>query len=973
MRLLISCFLFFTSVIATAQKGTISGKVVDAKTGETLIGVSVIVENASPIQGAITDFDGNFVIPNVVAGKHKVTLRYIGYASKTLENIEVPAAGVATLNVILETGDTKLKEVEITAKASRETQSAIFVMQKNSSIIQSGISSEDMKRSPDRSSSEVLRRVSGATIQDGKFAVIRGLADRYNMALLNNAILPATEPDRKAFAFDIFPSNILDNIIIMKTAQPDLPSEWAGGLIQLNTRDIPEKSFFNVTIGQTFVEQSTFKPYNSYEGSKTDFLGFDNGTRTLSKQFPSILDFNTKTNDVERKELGTSLLNKSWKVNKNNLAYPGQSLQLSGGYAWRNKDIQLGAIAALSYSNNLRYTSATRNRQDADGSPYLSYQDKIYNNSVTSALLGNFSLVLKNKHRISWKNSFTVNSDDNTVQRSGVSYFSSVETKRTNLEFISSRVYSTTLTGDHLFGKKEFKLRWNGGLVLMNRDQPQTRRYSYDRPYISDSVGAPNQNTGAFILNLPKTGTSADPKYGAMFYSKLKEKIYNGAVDFSAPFKIGSKKQLVKLGAYYQNRSRDFEARNLFVGKAGYSTFSTTELAQSVEAIINQENMANGKIKLYQVANATDKYSAVSNTYAAYAMMENTASHWFKAVWGFRFEYFTQKLTTANNIQTIGNPDGTISQKFIDTSYTQNYFSGAYKADTNGKVTPVFPLLPSVNLIFKLNENMNLRTSYSQSMSRPEFREVAPFRYYDFVNEFEMIGNENLLQTFIHNADLRYEWFMGKGQVLNASVFYKRFTNTIELAARSGSGTDLYEYANAAKADLIGAELEVRKNFAFVSPKLEDLSITANLAYIYSQVDLTNVKNTPADELKRPMQGQSPYIINLGLSYQNQKIGFGANLLYNQTGNRLYATGVDNNPAWYEHWRPLLDLQISQKFWKDRFTVRLTCSDLIAKPTVFYQNVGELGKNREYNKGKDYVVRQVNNYRSYFLQLSFAF
>ncbi len=974
MRLLISCFLFLTTTVATAQKGTISGKVVDAKTGETLIGVSVIVENVHPIQGAVTDFDGNFVIPDVTAGKHKVTLRYVGYAPKTLENVEVPVAGVVTLNTILETGDTKLKEVEITAKASRETQSAIFVMQKNSSIIQSGISSEDMKRSPDRSSSEVLRRVSGATIQDGKFAVIRGLADRYNMALLNNAILPATEPDRKAFAFDIFPSNILDNIIIMKTAQPDLPSEWAGGLIQLNTRDIPEKSFFNITIGQTFTEQSTFIPYYSYEGSKTDFLGFDNGTRILPKNFPSALEFNNKTSDVQRRQLGTSLLDKSWGVNKNKLAYPGQSLQLSGGYAWRGKDVQFGAIAALSYGNNLRYTSATRNRQDGDGSPYLSYQDKIYNNSVTSALIGNFSVVIKNKHRISWKNAYTINSDDNTVQRSGVSYFSSVETKRTNLEFISSRVYSTTLSGEHVFGKKEFKLRWNGGLVLMNRDQPQTRRYSYDRMYNADSAGAPNTNTAPFLLNLPKTGS--DPKYGAMFYSKLSERIYNASVDFTAPFKIGSKKQLFKTGVYYQNRSRDFEARNLYVRKV--ATFKDSVLALPVDAIINSANMESGAIKLEQVAFPTDQYHAVSNTYAAYVMMENTASHWFKAVWGFRFEYFTQTLRTANKytIDFVENPDGSVTQtgRFIDTSYTKNYFSGAYKTDSNGgNVKPLFPLLPSVNLIFKLNENMNFRTSYSQSMSRPEFREVAPFRYYDFVNEFELIGNENLLQTFIHNADLRYEWFMGKGQVVNASVFYKRFTNTIELAAKSGGGVDVYQYSNAEKADLIGAELEVRKNFAFITPKLEDLAFTANLAYIYSQVDLTNVKNTPADEMKRPMQGQSPYIINLGLSYQNRKIGFGANLLYNQTGDRLYATGISGNPAWYEHWRPLLDLQISQKFWKDRFTVRLTCSDLIAKPTIFYQNVGELGKNREYNKGKDYIVRQVNNYRSYFLQLSFAF
>lgn len=971
MRLFtVLCFtlLFLSSY---AQKGTISGKVADAKTGETLIGVSVIIENSSPIQGTVSDFDGNFVIENITAGKQKITLKYVGYAAKTLE-VNITAGNITAVNTVLDQGNTDLKEVVIESKASRETQSAIFVMQKNSSIIQSGISSEDIKRSPDRSSSEALRRVSGATIQDGKFAIIRGLADRYNMAMLNTTILPATEPDRKAFAFDIFPSNILDNIIIMKTAQPDLPSEWAGGLIQLNTRDIPEKSFFNVSIGQTFTEQSTFKPYNTYTGSSTDFLGYDNGSRLLSKNFPSVLDWRNVTAD-QRKELGMDVLRKNrWGVNQKKLAYPGQSLQLSGGYALRKDEVQFGAVLALSYSNNIRYTSATRNRKDADGAPYLSFHDNIYNNSVTAAVLGNFSVLIKGKHRISWKNNFTINSDDNTTERSGISYISSTETKRTNLEFISARVFSTNLIGEHVFGKKDYKLRWNGGIVLMNRDQPQTKRYTYDRPYYEDPLTGENSNTSPFKLNLPNT--SADPKYGAMFYSKLTEKIYNGGIDFTAPFQIGSKKQSFKTGVYYQNRSRDFDARLLFARAATPTSFSDSVLQLPVDAVINVQNMENGSIKLDQIGQPTDKYHASSNTYAAYVMMENNASHWFKAVWGFRLEYFTQGLTTATRYKYVSNLDGTISQQYVDTTYSQAYFSGAYKTDSNGRnMQAVFPLLPSVNLIFKLNENMNIRTSYSQSMSRPEFREVAPFRYYDFINEIELIGNPNLLQTFIHNVDLRYEWFQEKGQVLNASVFYKHFTNTIELAAKSSGGTDVYEYSNAAKADLIGAEIEVRRNFGFITPKLEDLVLTANLAYIYSEVDLTNVINTATDELRRPMQGQSPYIINLGLAYFNPKIGFGVNVLYNQTGDRLYATGIVKNPAWYEHWRPLLDLQISQKFWKDRFTVRLTCSDLIAKPTIFYQNEGDLGKHREYNKGKDYIVRQINNYRSYFLQLSFAF
>lgn len=267
---------------------------------------------------------------------------------------------------------------------------------------------------------------------------------------------------------------------------------------------------------------------------------------------------------------------------------------------------------------------------------------------------------------------------------------------------------------------------------------------------------------------------------------------------------------------------------------------------------------------------------------------------------------------------------------------------------------------------------MNLRASYSQSMSRPEFREASPFAYYDFLRDVNLTGNVNLLQTFIHNADLRYEWFLGKGQSINASVFYKHFTNTIELTSMAAGGVPQFLYNNSGKAYLAGAEIEVRKNFGFASKKLEDLVFVANLSYIYSRVDLRNVKNNNSDEQMRPMQGQSPYIVNLGLNYMHSKTGTGASLLYNHVGQRLYATGEVGNPAWYEHWRPLLDFQISQKFWKDRGMVRFTISDLIASKSIFYQNA-EPGKNREYNKGSDAVVLSQKNYRTYSVQVSFNF
>jgi TonB-dependent receptor len=974
LTLFVALSLFM--VQSYAQHGTLSGKVVDGKSGETLIGASVIVDDNATI-GAATDLDGNFTIPKVPAGVHKVRVNYIGYQPKEETGVLVKANEVANLYLSLMEDAVNLKEAVVTATVTkRDNESAVVVMQKNSTVIQSGISAEEMKRSPDKSSSDVLRRVSGATIQDGKFAIIRGLADRYNMAMLNNVLLPSTEPDRKSFAFDVFPSNILDNIIVMKTGQPNLPSEWAGGLIQLNTRDIPEKNFFNVSYGISFNEGITFKPFKTYEGSKTDFLGFDNSVRPLPKNFPGLVALNdlklTGNNDTLR-SLGKTLNNSSWRVKEKKVAYPGQSIQMSGGFALRKNDVQFGGVFALSYANNLQYSEGTRTRYDFGGEIYYDYNDDRYNNSVSAALLANLGVVIKNNHKISWKNIYTVNSDNTVYEREGISIFSSTEQRRTALEFISAKVFTSNLSGEHILGKNKMKWKWNGGIVQINRDQPKTMRYSYERFYSSNEPMGPNTVTDPFLYQIQNGGS--DPKLSAMFNSKLGERVYNAGTDFSIPFEIKGRKQAVTVGYSFQQRTRNFEARNLFFDLSS-SSFDSVLLSPNVDDIINQQNFENGKLILNQVSFPSDIYTAKSQQHGAYVMMENSIGEKFKAVWGFRFESFRQQLTAPTNIDFEVIPQDPeppiIKTKLTDSTYTKQYFSGAYKTDSVGNVKTIFPLLPSVNLIYKLNEEMNLRASYSQSMSRPEFRENSPFVYYDFLRDVNLTGNVNLLQTFIHNADLRYEWFLGKGQSINASVFYKHFTNTIELTNMAAGGVPQFNYSNSGTAYLVGAELEVRKNFGFITKKAEDLVFVANLSYIFSRVDLRNVKNNSSDEQVRPMQGQSPYVINLGLNYVHPTVGTGVSLLYNQVGQRLYATGEVGNPAWYEHWRPLLDFQISQKFWKNKGMVRFTVSDIIAAKTIFYQNE-VLGKERQYQKGKDAVVLSQKNFRTYSINVSFNF
>lgn len=963
LYLLISLFI---SNILWAN-GTLSGKVVDGKTGETLIGVSVLVENTS--YATVTDLDGNYLINDIAAGTYTVVYKYIGYENFTANNIVIRNNENTTQNVVLNTGEINLKTVEVKAQVKRESASAVYLIQKNSTIIQSGISSEDIKKSPDRNTGEALKRVSGASLQDGRFAIIRGLSDRYNNAMLNENLLPSTEPDRKTFAFDIFPANIVDNILILKTAQPDMPSEFAGGIVQINTKSIPEKNFFNATYGISFIEQTTFKRYNAYAGSKTDFLGIDN-KRALPSTFPSAINLHNlqvSYADAARQEvikINSQLINQNWATNQK-IATPNQSLQLSGGFNKKWKNISVGAVMALSYNYATKNTMGERNRQEINGTPYYNFTDIKSNISTNTAVLANFSLIIKNNHKINFKNLFTINSDNNTIERTGTSFVNNVAVKRTSLEFITNQVINTGINGNHYFEKEKIKLNWNGGFILVKRNQPNTRRFSYEKN-LNDTL--PYQYISG----------AQDPLLSSMFYSNLNEKVLNAGFDVSNELKMFSKKDNIKVGMFYQNRNRDFNARTFYAYVNNHSLDTL-----GVENIITPQNYNLGNISVIQQNFEQGLiYKAQSNLTAAFVMFTNNFTPKLKAVWGFRMEYFNQQMNIPNKQIDTSYYDpinGVVTvYKTVDSIYTTKYFSGISKSDTNG--APIldkhgiqksnFPLLPSINLIYSLNETMNLRFSYGQTITRPEFRELSAFHYFDFVADAGLSGNSKLQQTLIHNFDLRYEYFMGKGQVFNATFFAKKFTNTIEQTAIANGSSQEFQYNNAQSAFLVGAEIEFRKRLDFIHKSLIDLQFISNFAYIYSSVDVSKIKNNAGDESKRSMQGQSPFIINLGLMYQHPKIGFGATVLYNQIGHRLIAIGEVGNPSWYENSRPILDLQFSQKVGK-YLTFKLTFSDLIAMPQLFYQNAANTPKS--YQKGKDFIVRKEQNYRGYNFQLNFSF
>lgn len=919
--LLLPVFLCLFAAVLTAQNGTIAGKIIDKQNSETLIGCSVKFETGTG--GAISDIDGNFRIGNVPPGVHKITINYTGYQSKTIEGIVVKAGEVTTVDVVMEEPNlgTSIAEVIIVARTSRESQTALTILQKNSPVIADGISSETIKRTPDRTTGDVLRRVSGAAIQDGRFAVIRGLNDRYNVAMVNGALMSSTEPDRRAFSFDIFPSALLDNLLIYKTAAPDLPGEFAGGAIIINTKDIPEKNFLNASVSTGLNTITTFKPFRQQPSGSTDWLGIDDGTRALPAAMPATRNEYLSLPKAQRYDVARSFSN-TWALQPVSDARPNFGAQINAGLLKEIHDqSSFGASFGLTYNNTLRYQDFSRMDYDQGGQLY-SFNDNQYNNSVLLGALANFGYTINRNHKLVFQNTYTVNTDNNVFMRDGLETTEETQLQSRAVEFTQTTLLTSKLGGEHVFGEKKFKLNWGAGVNQIERDAPDQRRFLYRRPVPTPGDEQP------FTIFVPLGG--ADPYRMGRTYLNLMEKVYNANVDFSVPFALLGEKQTLKIGGLLQQKQRDFSGRLLGIVKS--QTIVTPGLMQQpIETIFDDRNFGPDGFELDDITSNSDRYDANSDLLAGFAMLQNTFGK-LKMNWGVRYENFEQRLNSFD----VRNQPVNIDLK------TPN-------------------VLPSFNLTYALKENQNLRLCGSKTVSRPEFRELAPFTFFDFVTQTLVLGNPQLKPASIYNADLRYEFYPGENQLFSASLFYKHFNNPIEqIVASSGATSRTRTYSNVTSAENYGIELEARYKLGFIHPAFDNVTAFGNLSLIRSKLDLskTNVPNP-----NRPLQGQSPYVANAGLTVNLPAFGMNTTLVYNVVGDRVFEVGYFGYADVYERHRNLLDWQLSKRLG-DRLELKLNWQDILSPDMIYYQDNEADGKFLEKPTDNaatpnDYLIQRV--------------
>jgi outer membrane receptor protein involved in Fe transport len=887
------CVLVLSFTISFAQeKGSIRGKVIDAGTGESIIGATVVIENTTT--GTITDFDGNYSI-DLKPGTYNIKISFISYETQKFTDIAVSPGDVKIINANLKEATTELEEVVIKARARQKTEAALMVMQRKSASLMDGISSEQIAKLSDSDAAAALKRVTGVSVQGGKYVYVRGLGDRYTKITLNGAEIPGLDPEKNTVQMDIFPSNIIENIVVHKTFTPDIPGESTGGHVDVVTKDFPNQFTLMASTSIGYNSQASFNDqFLTYEGSKTDWLGYDNGARTIPDRAAKAIDrlieedknqiLRTTFTDQELNEITNSFNNimaperKAGFLNHSHKFAIGNQTKLFGK--------TLGYNLGLSYSRDFEYYedgnysfNSDPNYDKVENSyntpvPREALSDDRGTESVGIAGLLNLNYKLSNNHKIGFR--FIKNQSGKKIARykEGIFNYENTDAQERNLGYLERGFNSYQLHGKHVFqGLNKLLMSWVGSFTDMKQDEPDLRFWIN---LIDENIDPPYKL---------KTNTSP-----IRFYREMNEYSINGKLDFELPIYIVRPSKLKFGGAYlYKDRGMDENSFALNYTNQQYNGDISQYLSQRV---ISQDNALDDSAYYY----TSDYESSLINSYTAYQqviseyVMLDIPVDKFRIVTGLRFEQFNQNVENQINSN--------------DDQYNE------FNQDN-------FDVLPSLNITYSITEAMNIRGGVSQTVARPVFKEIGT-NYYDYKTGFLYRGNPELKRSLITNLDIRWEWFMARGEKIALSGFYKSFKDPIEqqLDPQKEKNPELV-YFNAPDAQLRGVELEFRKKLSFIS-LLENFTIGGNFTIVNSEITKDDEtykyekQGDPDRDKTRPMFGQAPWIINGYLGYENQKLNLSSNLGFNHTGPKLFMITLFGTPYVYEQKEPSLTWNISK-------------------------------------------------------------
>lgn len=906
---LTAIFIFITNTLF-AQSGSVRGIITDKLNGETLIGSNVTIEGTT--LGSVTDADGRFNIEKVPAGTYNIKVSYVGYQSELIRDVVVKAGELTTINHKMGADVKVLQEAQITSTRITNTENAVLAEMRKAEQVVVGVSSQQISKTQDRNASEVIRRLPGVTIMEDRFIVVRGLADRYNTVLLNDAIAPSAEPDKKAFSFDMIPSNMLDRIMIYKTGAPELPGEFAGGVVKVYTKNMPDDDF--ITAGYTIGVRSntTFRNFNRASQSNTDWLGFDNQSRDLPASFPETVAGMSSAQQVEL----AKLLPNTW-IAKEQSAPVDSRFNLGFAKKFNLGKIKAANITGINY-NDIYETREANNYNYNQFDIENNLSDTIYNffdvtniNRVSLGVMSNFSLLFNERHKLEFRNLYNQSGSNGTTIRTGYNLEEGNDVRNYAFRYFERQIYSGQLSGMHDFNHEHTRINWTAGYSFTHTNEPDYRRIRTFRSLVD--------NLPDYFVQVNTTASQAD---AGRFYSRLNENSAMAALNLEQDIKelAPGRKIKVRTGFYLENKNRDFSARWLAYTKSRIDLFNNDLLQLPINELFEPQNFNDTTgLKIDEGTNGTDRYTANNLLAAGYIGTSWPLTEKLVLSGGVRVEYNRQQLQSADN---NGRP-----------------------LEVNN---PILSILPSFNTSLNISERALVRLAYARTINRPEFREIAPFAYYDFIFNNVMFGNPDLKTPSIDNVDLRYEYYPAAGELISLGTFFKHFINPIEQYFRPGAGsggTRNFQFDNAPSAISTGIEVEMRKSLEpiFKTGLLSRFSIGANASYIFSRVSLG--KQAVGQERTRIMMGQSPYVINTGLYYSKSESRLQFNIQYNVIGRRLFVVGTEGTPDVYEMPRNVIDFSVSKGIGK-HIEVRAGVQDLLNQSVLLKQDSNEDGKIR---------------------------
>lgn len=904
------------TVLAAQSPGRLVGRVLDARTGEPLASVQVYVSDGS--RGALTALDGRYVLRDVPAGAHEITAQLIGYGTKTVTGVVVGPGATATLDITLESRAVELEAITVTSTAQRGTTTALMTERRLAAVVSDAIGVEQISRSPDGDAAAALERVPGLTVVDGKYAYVRGLGERYSATTLNGAPLASSEPDKKVIPLDVIPSGLLQSIVTAKSYSPDQPGDHAGGLVQLRTQRFPPTRILNVRVSGGWNSEATFQERLGYGGGARDYLGFDDGTRGL----PAVIPRDARVGrgnftQAELQEMGRAFRG-DWAPTQRSLP-PNSSFGISFG-----DDYDLGGPQRFGFIASANYASDQSVRTDVvervfatagAADPEVDYTGEVADHAVTLGGLVNLTYQPAPRHQLELATVYNHLANDVSRVLTGFNLDSNTDQWNSRIQFLEQTLLNTQLEGEHLFGfLGDATLRWRGGFTRASRYEPSTREALYrefDGTFVWDD----------FIQS------------GSVFHQDLVDDGFTGGGSVKLPFRFQGASASVSVGGSFERKDRTAYTRRFrFRPQSGglidseVRTLAPNRLFGAPGSFIDPSGF-----ELQEATFRTDNYDAVQEIDAGYVMLDLEVLDGVRLSGGVRAERSLQTVTPKDLWET-GLPP------------------------IEGAELEATAILPAVNVTLALDESVNLRASASRTLARPHLRELAPFSFADYAGGYLVIGNPLLEGTRINNFDLRLEWFPEARSVLAVSGFYKRFESPIEVAVLPSSEL-LKTWVNGAGGNNYGLELELRSGLGVIASGLSDLSLNGNLTLVRSEVSTggtievylpgtgaTQLALTPED---RALQGQSPYVANVGLTWAPLD-GATATLLFNRFGERIDAVAADALEDVFESARSQLDAVVELPLrggWK----AKLAASRLVGSDVEFTQGDDLL---RSYDMGR---------------------